>query len=311
MKAVLALVGLCLSVSALRAQQPEDHPPQPRAATLQQMHAPTLTGGNLPTYYSRGSEARARQLQEFIADERAFYRQQLGVALDDLQLAVLNPAQWQQVSAPIPYGMPSVEGHPRVVVMPADWSKVTAMPLPKESDMPASLRKIAAKTGRSWNQLMYLGADEIGAHEVGHAILEDYGIDAQVHWFNEFLASYVGVVFVDAKRPADMTANRLLWNGCLLWPHPHTSLHDLDAMYDEIMQQSPTNYGWYQCAMDQRVLAIHHQEGIGFLKQVKREFPIGAPRLNEQQVLDKLETLTPGWKAWASHLQSGEVQAAP
>jgi hypothetical protein len=109
---------------------------------------------------------------------------------------VLNPQQWQPVSAPIPYGMPSVEGHPRVIVMPADWDLVTAMPFPKETDATPSLRKRANATGMTWKALIHRGADGIGAHELGHVILEDYGIDAQTHWFNEFLASYIGDVYI-------------------------------------------------------------------------------------------------------------------
>jgi hypothetical protein len=86
--------------------------------------------------------------------------------LDDLVLAVLNPQQWQGVSAPIPYGMPSVEGHPRVIVMPADWDLVTAMPLPKESDATPRLREQANASGMARKNLIHLGADGIGAHEL-------------------------------------------------------------------------------------------------------------------------------------------------
>jgi hypothetical protein len=105
----------------LTAQQPVDRPPQARMESIRALGLPSLSGGGLATYFSPGNETRARSLQAFVLGERSFYRARLGVPLNDLVLAVLNPQQWQPVSAPIPYGMPSVEGHPRVIVMPAGF----------------------------------------------------------------------------------------------------------------------------------------------------------------------------------------------
>jgi hypothetical protein len=293
------------------AQQPQDRPPQPRMESIQALHLTRLSGGDLPTYFSAGVEARARKLQAFVEGERSFYRIKLGVPLDDLVLAVLNPQQWDPVSAPIPYGMPSVEGHPRVIVLPADWDLVTAMPFPRESEVSLPLRKRAKATGMPWKELMHRGGDGIGAHELGHVILEDYGIEAQTHWLNEFLASYIGDVYVVERQPQDVEANRILWRASLEWPHPHTTLADFDAHYDEIMQNDPRNYGWYQCALDQRVIAVHTREGLGFIAKIKAAFPAGGPKLTEEQVLDKLEAIDPGWKAWAADLnEKKSVQIA-
>lgn len=303
-------IALCVfTVTTLAAQQPTDRPPQPRMDSIRALGIPRLEGGTLLTYYSPGSEERARSLQAFVEGERIFYRAKLGVQLNDLVLAVLNPRQWPRVSAPIPYGMPSVEGHPRVIVMPADWDLVTAMPLPKESDATLRLREQAKASGMAWKNLIHRGADGIGAHELGHVILEDYGIDGQTHWFNEFLASYVGDVYIVEKQPGDVEANRIFWKASLEWPHPRFTLSDFEAHYDELMENDPRNYGWYQCAFDQRVIAVHEREGIGFLAKIKTAFPKGGPSLTSDQVLQKLETLDPGWKAWAALLNENKLVA--
>jgi hypothetical protein len=286
--ASLALASLS-RVSLAAMQQPVDRPPQPRLEAILTLKLPKLSTGSLPTYYSPGSEARARALQAFIEGERAFYREKLGVPLNDLVLAVLGPQYWEPVSGPIPYGMPSVEGNPRVILMPSDWNKVTAMALPVEANATPALRSKAAVTGMTWQALMHRGAD---------------GIDAQNHWFNEFLASYIGDVYIVEKWPQDIAANHILWEACLEWAHPHTTLADFDTHYDEIMENDPKNYAWYQCALDQRVIAVHNSEGIGFLPKVKAAFPKGGPALTSAQVLDKLEAMDPGWKAWAAQLES-------
>ncbi len=307
MKATRTLFALALGALTLAAQQPAGPPPQSRMAALQALKLPKLVGGSLPTYYSPEAIGRARKLQLFIEGERAFYRAHLAVPLDDLVLAVLNPKQWDPVSAPEPYGMPSVDGRPRVIVMPADWDKVVAMQLPRESDARPDLRQQAQATGMAWRDLMHRGADGIGAHELGHAIVKDYGIDAQTYWFNEFLASYVGDVYVVEKRPRDVAANRIFWQASLQGPHPHTTLAYFESHYDELQEKDPGNYGWYQCALDQRVIAVHAQEGIGFLVKVKAAFPRGGPKLKTEQVLDRLEAMDPGWKAWAAGLEAGAV----
>ncbi len=296
MRPIQPLIALTLCACSLAAEQ--------RMTAIHVLKLPRLAGGSLPTYYSPGGEERARRLQEFVQGERAFYRAQLGVALDGLVLAVLSPPHWDAVSAPVPYGMPSVEGQPPVIAMPSDWDLVTAMPLPSQVDATADLRKQAQATGKTWRELMHTGADGIAAHELGHAIVRDYGIDAQTHWFNEFLASYVGDVYVVQKRPQDVAANRLLWAACLEWPHPHTTLAYFDTHYDELMQKNPRNYGWYQCAMDQRVIEVHAREGLGFLVRVKAAFPKDGPKLTSEQVLDRLQAMDPGWRAWAEKLKT-------
>jgi hypothetical protein len=76
------------------------------------------------------------------------------------------------------------------------------------------------------------------------------------------------------------------------------------------MQNDPRNYGWYQCAFDQRVIAVHAQEGVGFLAKAKMAFPKGGPHLTSDQVLEKLEIIGPGWKAWAVLLNENKLVAS-
>lgn len=303
---VLSLFTVAASI--LPAQQPRTREPEKRLEAVQQLRLRRLPDGGLPTFYSAGSELRARYLQSFIAGERDFYRQSLHVPLDDLNLAVLSPEDWPVVSTRDPYGMPSVQGHPRVIAMPSDWNKVTMMPVPAMSDLSPELQKEALATAEPLSDLMHVGSDGIGTHELGHAIIEDYGIGWTTYWFNEFLASYVGNVYVEEKRPRDRAANHIFWKVALTWPHPHTSLAYFEAHYDELSEKAPQNYGWYQCALDQRVLAVHAREGLSFLSKVKAAFPKGSPELTSEQVLDKLESIDPGWKRWAADVEADRIQ---
>jgi hypothetical protein len=68
-------------------------------------------------------------------------------------------------------------------------------------------------------------------------------------------------------------------------------------------------YAWYQLAFDQRVIEIYQRGGVDFLRQVQARFLRGRPPLNGAQVLDKLETMSPGWKTWSARVEARNVSA--
>ncbi len=305
---VVFLLIAALTMKLASAQQPRTREPEKRMEAVQKLKLARLPGDSLPTYYSAGAEARARYFQALIAGERDFYRAALHVPLSDLNLAVLSPVDWSPVDIYNPYGMPSVQGHPRVIAMPSDWNKVAIIPVPAVADLSPELQAEVRATRKPIADLVHTGSDSIGTHELGHAIVEDYGIGWTTHWFNEFLASYLGNVYIEEERPADRAADHIFWQVALGWPHPHTSLDYFETHYDELSEQMPQNYGWYQCAFDQRVLAVHAKEGVGFLPKVKAAFPKDGTQLTSTQVLDKLESITPGWKQWAADVEADRVQ---
>lgn len=269
--------------------------------------------GSLPAFYSPHAQARAKYLQGLLGGEIAYYAAEFHFAFGRVALAVLNDSQWPKVAGEEPYGMPSVDGtKPAVIVMPASWDDVTWMAVPKREEVPMAMLQDALAGGKHWEQVKFEGCDGIGTHEVGHFIVRQLGIDPQTYWFSEFLASYAGYAYLKAKQPGQALSNEIFWTvGLKNSPHPFTRLEDFESKYDELQQQYPGNYGWYQLALDQRVIEIYEQSGIRFLHEVREKFPAGAPALDSAQLLNKLESLNPGWKAWALRLEAGEVTATP
>ncbi len=135
------------------------------------------------------------------------------------------------------------------------------------------------------------------------------GIDTQTHWFNEFLASYVGYAYLKAKHPAEALASEIFWTQGLDAPHPFTKLSDFENRYDELEQKYPANYGWYQLALDQRVIEIYRSSGVQFLRSVRSAFPKHGPKLESNEVLEKLDALVPGWKSWSTRVEAGDIEA--
>ncbi len=284
--------------------------PPDRLTQLTALNDPTLPG-SMVTHYTPGHIERARRLQSLLDGELNFYETQFNTRLEPVTLAVLDAGQWPKVAGSLPYGMPSMSyGKHGVFVMPARWEEVTWMPFPRQGDTDPTLLKKALGTGKSWRTLLNEGADGIGTHEIGHQIVFGLKITPMTHWQNELLASYIGYAYLQAKHPDEVQANELFWRAGLTGSHPYTSLADFEGKYQELSEKYPANYGWYQCALDQRVIEVYRQSGLDFVKQMQQAFPPNGPELDTNSVLDKLENLNPGWKAWAQQVGSGKIKVA-
>jgi hypothetical protein len=135
-------------------------------------------------------------------------------------------------------------------------------------------------------------------------------IDPKTHWFNEFLASYVGYAYLKAQQPRRVLSNEIFWAVALEnSPHPFTRLDDFEARYDELQEKYPANYGWYQVALGQRVIEIYRDYGVGYLKTMRSAIPAGDPAMDSHQLLNTLERISPGWRAWAQQMQQETLSA--
>jgi hypothetical protein len=306
--ALAVLLPLCLQAGApASAADPEE---SQRMAAIQRLGLESIQG-SMPTYYSPHAAARARYLQKLLGGEIAYFTDQFQFPFHPVTIAVLNSAQWPKVAGAEPYGMPSVEGtQPAVVVMPASWDGVSWMVFPKRTQVPPDMLRKALAGGKRWHQIRFEGGDGIGTHEIGHYIIRQLGIDPQTNWFNEFLASYAGYAYLKAQRPDQVLSNEIFWAvGLQHSPHPFTMLDDFENRYEELQEKYPGNYGWYQLALDQRVIEVYRQEGLDYLRTIRAQFAAGGAKLDSAQVLDKLERITPGWQTWASRLQAGAMSA--
>ena len=91
--------------------------------------------------------------------------------------------------------------------------------------------------GRSFN---FEGGDGIATHEIGHSIIRQLGIDTQTRWFLEFLASYIGYVYLEARQPREVLGNEVFWTvGDAKTPHPHSELGYMEANYHDLVTKYP------------------------------------------------------------------------
>jgi hypothetical protein len=277
---------------------------EPRLETVLALKDPFLAG-QVRTYYTPGFEKRAKEVQDFLADEQDFYSKELGIHLD-LTVAVLDAKQWERLNILDPYGVPTVTDFPPyVALLPANWSENRLGMLPAETEADPALVKQVHAVGAVWSDTFYRGFDAIIGHEFGHAAARTYGIKPPTHWFDEFLATYFEIAFIRHRHPELAFPVQTFFAINRGYSHPYTSLNDFESRYP-ISDTSPTNYGWYQAMFEQRIEQVYALKGIDFLKQARTLFPANstAAAPSRVEVLGKLDRICPGFTAWAEFLES-------
>lgn len=273
-----------------------------RFQRVEALHDPMIEG-TVSTWYTKGYGQRARELQRFIAGERDFIKERLGVDVA-LSLAVLDPEQWRLVERQLPYPMPSVSGEPPVALMPADWVTGPGF-FPTQKDSDPALVAAARARGLSWNEAGHRAMDLVGGHELGHTALDSYGIVPGTHWLNELLASYVMYAYLQHDR------RDLLWLVPVMQaicrvdsPQPHVALEDFESRYMQILTSDAANYSWYQGQFMEQVQRVYARQGVTFLIKVRAAFPAGARRfaLGNTPTLRRLDAIDPSFGAWARSL---------
>jgi hypothetical protein len=258
--------------------------------------------GALPLYASRGFETRARVLRDQLALALDFFEARLKIR-PTVSLAVLARDDWQ--SAFENYGMPfSFPTAAPFVVMPAEHTLFDALAAPMRAQgLPSgATARAVARTGLSLEQGLNLAADDILFHELGHVLAGRYGLAQPNRWYGEFLAGYFAQAFLaeasrDPRVPAFSDALRE-WSA--VQKPTYTTLEDFERLYSGVGNE---NYGWYQGQFEIRAAEVLKAHGLGFLARVKTAFPEGTPQtLPVSEVLARLETVAPGFQAWARAL---------
>ena len=276
-----------------------------RAQHIHALHNPCLQGP-IVTCYTPGYRARAVFLQRFLTGELAFVRQRFNVSVP-LTLTVLDEHQWPLAEHQLPYSMPSVHGDPPIALVAANWAAAKDF-FPKAEEMDAAILREVARHGLTWDRANAQAGDLLSGHELGHAVIDAYGIVAGSHWLDEFLASYVWYAYISERRPEQLWLFDVIQAGNQLErPQRFVTLDELDKNYKAIVKSDPqtNNYGWYQGQLIERVRQLYRVRGLVFLKEIRAAFPPSeVPSLGSDAALRRVEQIDPSFTGWAKELAS-------
>ena len=116
----------------------------------------------------------------------------------------------------------------------------------------------------------------MGGHELGHAILDAYGINPGTRWLNELVASYVLYAYLASEHPEQLWLIDVLEvGGRPGQPQRYVSLDDLEPNFLQIAVNDPRNYLWYQAQFFEQIKKIYVRHGVEFLAALRQVFPDG------------------------------------
>jgi hypothetical protein len=262
--------------------------------------------GSIPTYYTPGYKVRARKLQSFFSDELQFAQRQMKFHLN-VSLAVLDSAQYAVTERQLPYPTPSCTGDPPVAMMPVNWVGGPDV-FPKEKDAAAEVRLAVSAHGLLWHEAASSAYDLWGGHELGHAILDAYGINPGTRWLNELIASYVLYAYLASEHSEQLWLIDVLEVGGRPGrPQRYVSLDDLESNFLPIAVDDPRNYLWYQAQFFEQIKKVYARHGVKFLEALRQAFPDGTYKfatLSTSETLRRLDRIDPGFGSWARDLRS-------
>jgi hypothetical protein len=267
--------------------------------------------GVVPAYYSPGHAERARALQQAYTGTVTYYREFFhGDQRADLtlNLALLEPVHWAGVTASIPYGAAHIDfsGWPgAIAVLPATNDQGVTAELFRDLGYPPADMERAV--------------DAMGFHEFGHLLMRQYFYGTtlatrafSVHWFEEFMATYLGFGYLwhTEGAAADPIRSDLL-NAIPDSLLRFTSLPDFEAQPLEafLTPEGWINYGWYQGKFADRGRQVFAKQGLEFVRRVRNELPWDSyAEWRSEELLQWLESIEPGFLAWAKSLEDASAR---
>ena len=167
--------------------------------------------------------------------------------------------------------------------------------------------KILAAAHVTYDEAVTRVTLQLAHHEAGHTRVYEYGIQPPNLWLNEMLANYFAYAYEKARdHQTAITAEAFVKTGFAPGAYTYTSLEDFEAHSSNIQ---PANYDWYQLQFGVRAFEIYNEQGLEFLEEVKKAFPRGTPKMTVAETLSRLETISPGFQAWAKKLSQNNPEA--
>jgi hypothetical protein len=194
--------------------------------------------------WSAGARERAAELQKTLQEAAAFFEERIGVA-PPFALAVLDEGDWAKLR-PLPYGIPWVSSSPQVAVLPAvlERSVIVRGFAGVRAKASAQTLRAMENAGLPVAQAPYRLNDLIGYHDVGHVVIDAYGLTQTQRWFNEMLATSAAYAFMRERHPeVGRVWDPLMRFNVEAYRPEFRSLDVFEKRYDDMSQET---YAWFQ-----------------------------------------------------------------
>lgn len=208
-----------------------------------------LTIEDFEGYCSKGAEQSSAVIAQRLNKALKYHETLLGFK-PQITLLALSPADWSTYTAFPVYGMPHYTESKTLIVAIEDnpfWQSF----IPPLSQLPKELaHQVQAAYTIDGNLTMQPFFDMLAIHELGHAFHIQGGLTMQRNWMGELFCNIFLHTYVAEQEPKLLPALSVFPNMVVAAgakEFKYTRLQDIEERYDEIGQQYPKNYGWFQC----------------------------------------------------------------
>jgi len=231
-----------------------------------------LRDHQVSVYFSPGADIKAKRMAAQLDRVMHFYEKQVQFT-PVVTLLILSPADWNRYSRSVVYGMPHFTDS-KTLIVAAENNPFWQSFIPPLENLPAAIgEKIRnAYRGKDGNLTMEPFFDLLAIHELGHAYHNQKGMKVQRKWMGElfvniFLHSYIAEE-EPGLLPALTTFPGMVASLTDTATLKFTTLDELEMHYDEIAQQYPKNYGWYQCRWHVEAGRIYDSGGLDVFRKL-------------------------------------------
>jgi hypothetical protein len=233
-----------------------------KESDLDKLH---LLPGKVNTYCSKGSETKAKYLQELVQDAVIFYQNKLQDTFD-IKLLVLNKSDWKSFVGG-PYFLYDFAVNPDRIEM--GINEIYKIKLPDY------------KTLYGKNVAFYW--DFAAVHELGHYIARRNNA-VGMHWKGEFFADYIQLGFLIEKIP-DWHLNTGICRVLFKYlPVKYKTLEDFEKNYSRM---GPVNMLLYHTKLLELAYKIFKKRGWTFMYQYLDRYKIKETTLDRNLYLQK------------------------
>ena len=231
-----------------------------------------LEGHLTQVYFSTGSDEKAVRIANQMDHVINFYDDKL-MFRPEVILLVLSPDDWGRFTNFPVYGMPHYSNNKTLIVASQNndfWDGF----IPPQESLSADIAELVSRaySGDDGKLTMEPFFDLLAIHELGHAYHIQDNLLMQRKWMGEVFVNLFLHTYIAEQEP-QLLPQLTVFPRMVLASTPksslkYTTLKDLEDRYNEIGQQYPMNYGWYQCRWHNYAANIYDAGGAKVVKDL-------------------------------------------
>ncbi|MFO7523988.1 MAG: hypothetical protein R6W68_00910 [Ignavibacteriaceae bacterium] len=251
-----------------------------------------LDGYKTKVYFSEGNDERAKVVAARMDNVLDFYTELINFE-PEVTMLILNPIDWpKHTSFPV-YGMPHYDDTRNLLIIASENNEFWNSFIPPVDLLPNELAEKIKTTYVDENGTLTMQAffDLLAIHELGHAYHFQAGVKMQRKWMGELFCNIMLHTYIAEKEREQLLALTIFPQMVIAGGkegYKYTQLNDIEEHYEEIGQQYPQNYGWFQCRWHSAAADIYDTGGTETFIKLWNAFSSQKEKLDDADLAELL-----------------------